>query len=105
MTIPQAPPTRGRLSSQASVRPKSRRAFSTSRGQTQTRAMNACKRYGGGCKVVINFHNACGALAVGDGNGSGYAWGASQEDAEWKALANCDQYTYSCVIVRSVCSW
>ncbi|MDP3899055.1 MAG: DUF4189 domain-containing protein, partial [Mesorhizobium sp.] len=74
------------------------------RRQAEREALANCRNYGGGCRVVLYFVNACGALAVGDGYGSGYAWATSRNGAERRALANCENYTDSCEIVRWVCS-
>jgi serine/threonine-protein kinase len=48
------------------------------------------------CVVVVWFRNACGALAIGDGNGYGVGWASGQQDAEQIALTNCFQYTNNC---------
>jgi serine/threonine-protein kinase len=76
----------------------------SSRGAAEQRALSGCRRNGGGCRVVLYFNDACGALAVGDGYGSGYAWGTSRRQAEGRALSNCNGYTSSCQVVRWVCS-
>lgn len=75
-----------------------------SRGAAEQRALSGCRNNGGGCRVVLYFNDACGALAVGDGNGSGYAWAPTRRQAERRALSNCSEYTSSCQIVRWVCS-
>ena len=76
----------------------------SSRAAAEQRALSGCRSNGRGCRVVIYFHDACGALAVGHGNGSGYSWGASRREAERRALSNCSDYTSSCQVVRWVCS-
>jgi serine/threonine-protein kinase len=76
----------------------------SSRAGAEQRALSGCRNNGRGCRVVIYFHDACGALAVGDGNGSGYSWGASRREAERRALSNCNGYTSSCEVVRWICS-
>ena len=58
------------------------------------RAMQECRDRG--CMVVVWFENACGALAIGDGNGYGTGWAGTRADAEQIALSNCVQYTTNC---------
>ena len=58
------------------------------------------------CTIASSFSDACGALAVGDGNG----WGASRAEsiikAERNALATCRSYeNTNCEIEVSVCSY
>ncbi len=43
----------------------------STQGGAQAKALQEC---GGGCKVILWFKNACGALAVGKGNGYGSGW-------------------------------
>src|ERR1700681_405368 len=50
-----------------------------SRDEAEERALQECGR---GCEVVLWFKNACGALAVGTGNGYGSGWAASRSEAE-----------------------
>lgn len=57
------------------------------------------------CKVLVTFHNACGALALGHRGAYGSAWGMSQREAAAKALAECRPHGGdSCQIKRQVCS-
>lgn len=59
----------------------------------------------GDCKSVVTFHNACGALALGDKGAWGSAWGLSKREASDKALGKCRPYGgASCKIERQVCS-
>ena len=59
----------------------------------------------GDCKVVVVFHDACGALALGNNGAHGSAWGSSRREASAKALAECRPYGgASCKIERQVCS-
>ena len=74
------------------------------RNAAQRRALKYCRGQASDCDVVVNFYNACGALAVGDGNGYGAAWAASRRAAENQALANCSVHTSSCYVQRWVCS-
>lgn len=75
-----------------------------SRGAAQSRALQECARYGGGCVVAAWFRNACGALAVGNGNGWGAEWGHSRGEAERLALQRCQTNTSGCRVVRWVCT-
>jgi serine/threonine-protein kinase len=57
------------------------------------------------CKVLVTFHNACGALALGHNGAYGSAWGMSQREASTKALSECRPYGGStCKVERQVCS-
>jgi serine/threonine-protein kinase len=57
------------------------------------------------CRVVVTFHNACGALALGDNGAHGSAWGSSQREASAKAMVECRPFGgKSCRIERQVCT-
>jgi hypothetical protein len=72
-----------------------------SRDDAEERALQEC---GPGCKVVLWFKNGCGALAVGEGNGSGTGWAASRTEAENLAIGYCRQNTSGCEISRWACT-
>ena len=77
-----------------------------SRSGAEARALKECGAYASDCTVASSFSDACGALAVGDGNG----WGASRAEsiikAERNALATCRSYdNTNCEIEVSVCSY
>ena len=59
---------------------------------------------GKGCKVVLWFRNACGALATGTNYGYGFAWAANRSEAEQVALKYCQKYTDSCKIAVWTCT-
>ena len=61
-------------------------------------AREECARHGGGsaCREVGGFRNACGALAIGDNNGFGTGWGATNAEAESDALSNCRAANRNC---------
>jgi serine/threonine-protein kinase len=63
-----------------------------------------CRKRGGGCRIATWFKNACGALAVGEDNFYGGAWGASRLEAESKALTHCRKEAQNCNIRRWVCT-
>ena len=75
-----------------------------SQRQAQHRALGECARRGGGCKIATWFRNACGALAVGAGNGWGAEWGNTRAEAERLALQRCSTHTSGCYILRWVCT-
>jgi serine/threonine-protein kinase len=75
-----------------------------SRHAAERRALRNCRAAAGDCAVVVYFSNACGALAVGRGNGYGVGWAPKRRWAENKAMAACNAYTNRCRIQRWVCS-
>ena len=77
-----------------------------SRSGAEARALKECGVHASDCTVASSFSDACGALAVGDGNG----WGSSRAEsiikAERNALATCRSYeNTNCEIEVSVCSY
>ena len=73
--------------------------------QAEQRALNECLGAGGtDCVRATWFRNACGALAVGDGNGWGSHWGNHRSGAEQNALNTCRRNASGCRIVRWVCT-
>lgn len=74
------------------------------RGQAERIAMSNCRANGAGCRLLVYFQNACGALAVGNGNGYGFAWAGSRGQAEGRAMRECRNRTSSCRIVAWSCS-
>jgi hypothetical protein len=75
-----------------------------SRGQAEERSLNECAARGTGCKVVLWFRNACGALATGTNYGYGFAWATSRGEAEQVALRYCRKYTNNCKIAVWTCT-
>ncbi len=75
-----------------------------SRGQAERVAMSNCRGYASDCRVLVYFQNACAALAVGSGNGYGFAWAGSRGQAENRAMRECRNRTSSCRVIRWVCS-
>ena len=68
-------------------------------------SLEVCRREGGeSCQQVGWFRNACGALAIGDGNGFGAGWGATTAQAEQDALEKCRAANQDCRIEISRCS-
>lgn len=75
-----------------------------SRAQAEQRALTECYNYGGSnCRITTWFRDACGALAVGNGNAWGASWGNNRRQAEQKALNLCYNEANGCRIVRWVC--
>ena len=68
-------------------------------------ATDQCHEYGGtGCEEAGWFENACGALAVGDGNGYGTGGGATTAEAERDALRECRAANADCRVEVARCS-
>ena len=55
------------------------------------------------CYTAVIFQQ-CAAIAVGDGNGMGFAADLSSAVAADTALANCAEYTSNCEIIASFCN-
>lgn len=55
------------------------------------------------CGPVMVF-GQCGAIAVGDGYGMGYAADPLTAVADEKALANCNDFTTNCAVTMSLCN-
>ncbi len=79
-------------------------SFDSSAG-AQAEALGQCREYGGTrCAEAGWFQEACGALAIGDGNGYGTGWGATTGEAERDALAQCRVSNDDCRIEVARCS-
>lgn len=79
-------------------------SFGTSVGAT-AESIDQCHAYGGTeCREVGWFQEACGALAIGDGNGYGTGWGDTTAAAERDALAQCRAENQNCRIEIARCS-
>ena len=79
-------------------------SFGTSVGAT-AESIDQCHAYGGTeCREVGWFRDACGALAIGDGNGYGAGWGDTTGAAERDALAQCRAENQNCRIEVARCS-
>ena len=77
-----------------------------SRVKARSAARKACQDRavaGVSCQEVGWFRNACGALAIGDGNGYGAGWGNSTRNAEQHALSNCRKANRNCRLEVSQC--
>ena len=72
-----------------------------SRDEAEERALQECGR---GCEVVLWFKDACGALAVGEGNGYGTGWASSRSEAEGLAIDYCRKNTGGCEIAQWACT-
>ena len=68
-----------------------------SQDEAQTNCLNACQ--GDDAQVVVWCKNSYCTLAVGDDGSWGACWGDSQEDAEAKAMGNCNQDNNPHVVV------
>jgi hypothetical protein len=88
-------------------------AFSQSSGQTgsawnyETEMLAETEAYwqcgSEDCDTVVIFQQ-CGAIAVGDGYGMGFAADLSSAVAQDQALANCESQTTNCEITASFCN-
>ena len=77
-------------------------SFDSSAG-AQVEALGQCREYGGTRYAEVGwFQDACGALAIGGGNG--YGWGATTAAAERDALAQCRASNNDCRIEVARCS-
>jgi len=56
------------------------------------------------CRIVVNFQNACGAVAVGRNGGWGSDWGTTRANAEANAIVACRTHDSGCRTKRWVCS-
>lgn len=74
------------------------------RAVSESQAMAECEKRGGGCRIATWFRNACGALAVGRGNGFGASWGPTRYAAERRAVEICARNTTGCAVRRWVCT-
>lgn len=75
-----------------------------SRAGAENAAMAQCRGAAGrGCRVVIWFRNACGALATGP-RGYGSGWASRQAQANANALASCRQHSRNCQVRVRVCT-
>lgn len=75
------------------------------RAAAEKRAINECERQSGSedCRAILWFHNACGALAVGD-NAYGSGWGTDMLYAAQYAVESCKKFTANCKVIRWVCT-
>lgn len=67
-------------------------------------AMSYCKENAHDCRIVVNFQNACGAVAMGRNGGWGADWGPTRNSAEANAIAVCQSHDGGCRTKRWVCS-
>ncbi len=66
---------------------------------------SALRRCGSaGCRIVLWFRNACGALAVGDDGTLGWGWAGSRARAEVIALTECSARGSGCRILCWACT-
>ena len=72
-----------------------------SREAAEERALQLCGR---GCRVVVWFKNACGALAVGRNNHVGTGWSRGRREAEEIAISRCSRRAVGCRIKVWACT-
>lgn len=75
------------------------------RAAAERKAINECERHAGSgdCQAILWFHNACGALALGD-NAYGSGWGTDMLYAALYAMESCEEMTDNCKVIRWVCT-
>jgi serine/threonine-protein kinase len=72
----------------------------------ETTALQYCDQNANDCISAITFHDACGAVASGDGKGWGADWGIDEEIAQDTALQACYAHgNQTCKVVRWQCSF
>lgn len=74
------------------------------RSTAQSWAMYYCEGRANDCRIVVNFRNACGALAQGNAGGWGANWGINRAAAETNAMNICRTHDRGCRVIRWVCS-
>jgi Domain of unknown function (DUF4189) len=68
-------------------------------------ATKLCRKNGGKqCKILVEYHNQCGALVWGDNQYAGF-YGALPEEVQQRALASCSNLTANCKIYYLGCSY
>lgn len=72
-------------------------AYAINEPSREDAARAAQRQCGGDCTNVLTFHNSCGAYASGSG---GYGWGnaSNREDAEERAMEECEKVASGCRI-------
>ena len=75
-----------------------------SKSSAESAALANCRQHGADCIIATWFRNACGAIAVGDGNGWGAAWSNYRNGAESEALQICRRNTSNCTVRRWACT-
>ena len=71
--------------------------------EAEQAAVGLCKARD--CRAVVNFTNACGAVAQSIQNTSwGWGWDRSSPGAQNKALISCSQFGARCRVVGWICS-
>jgi len=72
-----------------------------SRDEAEEQALQQC---GGGCRVVLWFKNACGAIATSSDHSYGSGWATSRRAAEEIAMNGCSKHADDCNVERWVCT-
>ncbi len=75
-----------------------------SRQAAERAALASCQKFATDCQIVVWFRNACGALATGQKNAYGSAWGETQTATDTEALKLCARYSKACVIKQRLCT-
>ena len=67
-------------------------------------AMSYCDDNANDCRIVVNFQNACGAVAVGRNGGWGAELGPDPRQCRSQCHAACQAHDGGCRTMRWVCS-
>ena len=70
--------------------------------EAEQAAVGLCKARD--CRAVVNFTNACGAVAQAFNTSWGWGWDHSSIGAQNKALISCSQYGAGCRVAGWICS-
>ena len=70
--------------------------------EAEQAAVGLCKARD--CRAVVNFTNACGAVAQAFNTSWGWGWDHSSTGAQNKALISCSQYGAGCRVAGWLCS-
>ncbi len=70
--------------------------------EAEQAAVGLCKARD--CRAVVNFTNACGAVAQAFNTSWAWGWDHSSTGAQNRALISCSQYGAGCRVVGWVCS-
>jgi hypothetical protein len=70
--------------------------------EAEQAAVGLCKARD--CRAVVNFTNACGAVAQAFNTSWAWGWEHNSTDAQNRALMSCSHYGAGCRVIGWVCS-
>lgn len=78
---------------------------SANQSSADSSALQGCSQHGFGCRVVVRFNAACGAVAVGGSDGWGTDSGSDANTAQHNAIVTCTNHgNPNCTVIRWACS-